>query len=152
MTEEGPPPPVPVFVPPGGQPPPGYVPYYPAAAATPKKPNGNATASLIVSGSALGLLIFTVGFLAPITVIASIVGTVLGHKAKVATDEDPEVGNRDEAIAGFWMGIAGIILAVLAIVLLVALIAWLSTVNEGVDVNEFHNDDLPPELQYDPQF
>lgn len=113
---------MPIFVPPGGQPPPGYVPYYPAHAAPAKKPNGNATASLIVSGGSLATLVFTAGLFGVLTLIASIVGTVLGHKAKTATDLDPEVGQRDEAIAGFWMGIAGIILSLVGIIFWVALI------------------------------
>ncbi len=147
MTE----PPVPIFVPPGGTPPPGYVPYVPGQQYTPppaKKPNGNATASLITSGGALGLLIFTAGMFAPITVIASIVGTILGHKAKVRTDEDPTVGQRDEAVAGFWMGIAGIILAVLAIIIWVVVIVWLASVNEGVDRPEFQHPYVGPDYQY----
>ncbi|MGH2958499.1 MAG: DUF4190 domain-containing protein [Solirubrobacterales bacterium] len=155
MTEVPPPPQGPVFVPPGGQPPPGYVAYYPAHAvppAAPKKPNGTATASLIVSGGALGLLVFTFGVVAPITLIASIIGTVLGHKAKAATDRDPEVGQRDEAIAGFWMGIAGIILAVLAIILVVAFIVWIGMTDEGFDFNDFDErqepSEFPHELQY----
>ena len=138
----------PIFVAPGHAPPPGYVPYYPAQPAPVRKPNGNATASLITSGGALGLLIFTAGMFAPMTVIASIVGTILGHKAKVRTDEDPEVGQRDEAIAGFWMGIAGIVLAVLAIIFWVILIVWLASVNEGVDSTTFHHPYIGPDYQY----
>lgn len=115
----------PIFVAPGHQPPPGYVAYYPAHPAPPKESNGNATASLIVSGGALGLLIFTVGVLAPITLIASIVGTILGHKGKTAAEQNPAMGQRDEAVAGFWMGIAGIVLAALAIIALIVLIVLL---------------------------
>lgn len=141
MSDEQPQPqqPVPVFVPPGGQPPPGYVPYYPAQPIPPKKPNGNATAALIVSGGSLATLIFTIGFSAPLTLIASIVGTVLGHKGKTATDRDPEVGQRNEAIAGFWMGIAGIVLAVLAIAFWVVLILVLIAAdpNSSVDSDWF---------------
>lgn len=141
MTDEQQPP-VPVFVPPGGQPPPGYVPYYPAQAMPAKKPNGNATASLIVSGGSLAMLIFTVGFLSPLTLIASIVGTVLGHNAKTATDRDPEVGQRDEAIAGFWMGIAGIILAVLALAfwVVVILVMIAADPNTSLESDSFFND------------
>lgn len=156
MNSENPPPPPqqPIFVPPGHEPPPGYVAYYPAQPGqpvqpvAPKKSNGTATASLIVSGGALGLLIFTVGLLAPITVIASIVGTVLGHKAKAATDQDPELGQRDEAVAGFWMGIAGIILAVLAIIALVVLIVVLASVDDVSDSSDFHHPYLGPNYEY----
>jgi heme/copper-type cytochrome/quinol oxidase subunit 2 len=115
------------------------VPYYPAQPIPPKKPNGNATAALIVSGGSLATLIFTIGFSAPLTLIASIVGTVLGHKGKTATDRDPEVGQRNEAIAGFWMGIAGIVLAVLAIAFWVVLILVLIAAdpNSSVDSDWF---------------
>lgn len=135
MNDEPQQPPVPVFVPPGGQPPPGYVPYYPAQpeAATPKESNGNATASLIVSGGSLALLVFTVGVLAPITLIASIVGTVLGHKGKTAAEKNPAMGQKDEAVAGFWMGIAGIILAVLAIIVMIVLIVVLVAYGESTE-------------------
>lgn len=154
MTQENPPPQQPIFVPPGHEPPPGYVAYYPAQPGqpvqpvTPKKSNGNATASLIVSGGALALLIFTVGILAPITVIASIVGTVLGHKGKSAADHDPELGQRDEAVAGFWMGIAGIVLAVFAIIALVVLIVVLASVDEVSDSSDFHHPYLGPNYEY----
>ncbi|MBI2690814.1 MAG: DUF4190 domain-containing protein [Solirubrobacterales bacterium] len=131
-------PPAPVFVPAGAQPPPGYVPYYPVPAVPLKKPNGNATASLIISGGSLAALIFTIGFFAPLTLITSIVGTVLGHKAKSATDRDPEVGQRDEAIAGFWMGIGGIILSVLAIAFWVVVIL----VMVAADPNSSFDSDL----------
>jgi hypothetical protein len=142
MNDEQQQPPVPVFVPPGGQPPPGYVPYYPGPAIPVKKPNGNATASLIVSGGSLATLIFTVGFFAPLTLIASIVGTVLGHNGKSATDRDPEVGQRDEAIAGFWMGIAGIVLAVLAIAFWVVFVLVLIAADSGTSLesDSFFND------------
>lgn len=142
MNDQEPQPPVPVFVPPGGQPPPGYVPYYPATAVPAKKPNGNATASLIVSGGSLATLIFTVGFFAPLTVIASIIGTILGHSGKSATDRDPEVSQRDEAVAEFWMGIAGIVLSVLAIAFWVALILVLIAAdpNTSFEGESFFND------------
>jgi hypothetical protein len=138
----------PIFVAPGQAPPPGYLPYYPGQQIPSRKPNGNATASLITSGGALALLIFTAGILAPMTAVASVVGTVLGHKAKVRTDEDPEVGQRDEAIAGFWMGIAGIVLAVIAIIVWVIVIVWLASVNEGVDSSTFHHPYIGPDYQY----
>ena len=141
MTDEQQKPPVPVFVPPGGQPPPGYVPYYPgpAVAVPTKKSNGTATASLIVSGGSLATLIFTLGLFAPLTLIASIVGTVLGHNGKAATDRDSELGQRDEAIAGFWMGIAGIVISVLALAfwVVVVLIMIAADPNTSIDGDWF---------------
>ncbi|MBJ7355312.1 MAG: DUF4190 domain-containing protein [Thermoleophilaceae bacterium] len=122
----------PIFVPPGHAPPPGYVAYYPAQPGVGhKESNGNATASLIVSGGALGLLIFTVGVLAPLTLIASIVGTVLGHKGKKAAEQNPAMGQKDEAVAGFWMGIAGIVLAALAVIAMIVLIVLLVAYGES---------------------
>lgn len=134
--------PPPQFVPPGGgqQPPPppgGYPPYgyHPQYQPLPKKPtNTYAMGGLIVSGASLGLLIFTAGILAPLTLIGSIVGTVLGHKGKTDFDQGKAVQQRDEGLAGFWMGIAGIILAVLAIAIWVAVIIVIAS--SDIDWND----------------
>jgi hypothetical protein len=111
-------------------PPPGYTPY----AQTPRPPagpsNGHATVSLIVSGGSLALLLFTAGIVSPITLIASIVGTILGHKGKTDVDQGKTTRSRDEAVAGFWMGIAGIVLSVLA------LIAWIAVIVIAIAVDD----------------
>jgi hypothetical protein len=89
---------------------PGYYPYYSGP------DNGLAVASLTVAIIAIVVWFLTGGFLAPITIIASIVAVVLGHKGKKAVDEGRTRKNRDVAMAGFWTGIAGIVLAVLSTV------------------------------------
>lgn len=123
----------PIFVAEGHEPPPGYVAYYPAQATATKESNGNATASLIVSGAGLGLLIFSVGILAPFTLIASIVGTILGHKGKTAAEKNPAMGQKDEAVAGFWMGIAGIILGGLAVIALIVIVIAIVAYGDSTD-------------------
>lgn len=85
-----------------------YQPYY----AGPD--NGLATASLVTAVIALALLVFTAGWSAPISVIASAISIFLGHKGKKAVDEGRTRKNRDVAVAGFWTGIAGVVLSILA--------------------------------------
>lgn len=77
--------------------------------------NGLAIASLTVAIIAIAAMFFTAGISAPISIIASVVAVVLGHKGRKAVDEGRTRKHRDVAVAGFWTGIAGIVLAVLAI-------------------------------------
>lgn len=78
--------------------------------------NGLAVASLSLGIIAIALMFFTAGFSAPLSIICSIVGVVLGLKGKKAVDEGRTRKHRDVAVAGFWTSIAGIVLAVVAIV------------------------------------
>jgi uncharacterized membrane protein len=127
-----------VFVPPGAQPPPGYV-LHPTGAQLQSKPsNGYAVAGMIVSGLSIALLVFTAGVFAPITLVASIVGTVLGHKGKTDVDQGKSTEQRDLAVAGFWMGISGIILSVLAILVWVAIILIAIAADDSNSAVEFH--------------
>lgn len=139
MTEEGgiqpepagPPPAAPVFVPQGGQLQPGQYPYY---AYPPAQPTNNlAVASIITTCCSLGLLLVSLGLFAPVTAVASGIGMYLGHRGKVAVDVGEAVQQRDLAIAGFWVGVAGLILSILAIVAWIVLIAVLAS----LDWNEF---------------
>lgn len=95
--------------------------------------NNLAVASIITSCSSLGLLLISIGLFAPICAIASTVGCVLGHKGKVAVDEGRAAKQRDLSIAGFWVGVAGLILSLLAIVAWVLLVVVL----QSLDWNEF---------------
>jgi uncharacterized membrane protein len=128
----------PVFVPPGAQPPPGYLPYNPAGAPAPRPTNGYAVASMVVSGTSLGFLIFTAGLLSPITLIASIIGTVLGHKGKTDVDQGKATQQRDLAVAGFWMGVSGIVLSVLAVIAWIAVIVIAVAADDTHSTYEFH--------------
>lgn len=89
---------------------PGYYPYYTGP------DNGLAVASLTVAIIAIVMLFFTAGFSAPVSIVASIIAVVLGLKGKKAVDEGRTRKHRDVALAGFWTGIAGIVLAALAVV------------------------------------
>jgi hypothetical protein len=124
--------------PPGyGTPYPGQQPYYPPPG-YPYAPvgqyrydsgpdNGLAIASLTVAILAIVAMFFTAGFAAPISIVASIVAVVLGLKGKKAVEEGRTRKHRDVAVAGFWTGIAGIVLAVLAIVAWVLVFVFADT-------------------------
>lgn len=109
----------PGFPPPAPYAPPGayyaqpgyYQPYYSGP------DNGLANASLITGVISIAALIFTGGFSAPLSLIASIIAIVLGHKGKKAVDEGRTRKSRDVAVGGFWTGIAGVVLSVLAVAL-----------------------------------
>ncbi len=95
---------------PGYQQPGGYVSY-------PIEPsNDAAVASLITSLTAIGFLVLSTGILAPLTLIASIVGIVLGRKGMKNVDEGRTRKQRDMAQGGFISGIVGVVIAVLAII------------------------------------
>lgn len=103
---------------------------YPHYAYPPRLPTNNlAVASIITSCCSLGLLLISLGLFAPICAIASVIGTILGHKGKVAVDEGREVQQRDLAIAGFWVGTAGWILSLVAIAAWIVLILVLSNLD-----------------------
>lgn len=77
--------------------------------------NGLANASLITAIISIAALVFTAGFSAPLSLIASIVAIVLGHKGKKAVDEGRTRKSRDVAVGGFWTGIAGVVLSIIGI-------------------------------------
>ena len=77
--------------------------------------NGPATGSIVTAIISIPALVFTAGFSAPLSLIASVIAIFLGHKGKKAVDEGRTQKNRDTAVAGFWTGIAGVVLSVLAI-------------------------------------
>ncbi|MGK2878098.1 MAG: hypothetical protein ACSLFF_05925 [Solirubrobacterales bacterium] len=137
----------PIFVPPGQTPPPGYTAYYPGQPQQPLPTNGYAVAGMIVSGTSLGFLFLSAGVLAPLTLLSSIVGTVLGHKGKTDFDQGKAVQQRDVAVAGFWTGIAGIVLAILAIAAWAALIIFLISIDETSSSFDWHDELMDPDGQ-----
>ncbi|MFY9265270.1 MAG: hypothetical protein WAO61_07570 [Solirubrobacterales bacterium] len=92
----------------------------------PAPKNDAAIASLIAAISSIGGLVLTVGLLAPLSLIASIVAIILGVKGKKAVDEGRTTKDRDVAIGGIWTGVAGIVLSVVAIAGWVVFIVWIS--------------------------
>ncbi|MBJ7459115.1 MAG: hypothetical protein JHD02_08010 [Thermoleophilaceae bacterium] len=144
-----PPPPhqAPIFVPPGQAPPPGYTAHYPVQPQGPLPTNGYAMAGLIVSGSSLAFLFLSAGILAPATLFISIIGTVLGHKGKTDVDQGKAAQQRDIGVAGFWTGIAGIILSVLALAAWAALLIFMISLDEASSSFDWHDEFMTPDGQ-----
>jgi hypothetical protein len=96
----------PVFLPPDG-----------AGAATAQPQSNKAVWALIFGSGSLGLLVFSAGLLFFLTVPASIVGWVLGSRAKRASD------GRDQANVAVIIAIVGLVLGVIAAGIWIALFA-----------------------------
>jgi hypothetical protein len=96
----------PVFLPPEG-----------AGAASAKPRNNKAVWALIFGSGSLGLLVFSAGLLFFLTLPASIVGWILGSRAKRASN------GRDQADVAVTIAIVGLILSVVAAGIWIALFA-----------------------------
>jgi hypothetical protein len=96
----------PVFLPPDG-----------AGAASAQPRNNKAVWALIFGSGSLGLLVFSAGLLFFLTLPASIVGWVLGSRAKRASN------GRDQANVAVIIAIVGLILGVIAAGIWIALFA-----------------------------
>jgi hypothetical protein len=96
----------PVFLPPDG-----------ARAATAQPQNNKAVWALIFGSGSLGLLVFSAGLLFFLTLPASIVGWVLGSRAKRASN------GRDQANVAVIIAIVGLVLSVIAAGIWIALFA-----------------------------
>ena len=96
----------PVFLPPDG-----------AGAATAQPQSNKAVWALIFGSGSLGLLVFSAGLLFFLTLPASIVGWVLGSRAKRASN------GRDQANVAVIIAIVGLVLGVIAAGIWIALFA-----------------------------
>jgi hypothetical protein len=96
----------PVFLPPDA-----------AGAATAQPESKKAVWALIFGSGSLGLLVFSAGLLFFLTLPASIVGWVLGSRAKRASD------GRDQANVAVIIAIVGLVLSVIAAGIWIALFA-----------------------------
>jgi hypothetical protein len=96
----------PVFLPPGA-----------AGAAAAQPQNNKAVWALIFGSGSLGLLVFSAGLLFFLTLPASIVGWVLGSRAKRTTN------GRDQANVAVIIAIVGLVLSVIAAGIWIALFA-----------------------------
>jgi hypothetical protein len=96
----------PVFLPPDA-----------AGAATAQPQNNKAVWALIFGSGSLGLLVFSAGLLFFLTVPASIVGWVLGSRAKRTSN------GRDQANVAVIIAIVGLVLGVIAAGIWIALFA-----------------------------
>ena len=92
----------------------GYPSYEAWSRATQGPPNNAAVAGFITSISSLGLLVFILGLSAPLTFIASIVGTIVSRNGIKKVDSGETKKNRDLGQWGFWLGIAGVVLSLIA--------------------------------------
>jgi hypothetical protein len=96
----------PVFLPPDG-----------AGAGTAQPQNNKAVWALIFGSGSLGLLVFSAGLLFFLTIPASIVGWVLGSRAKRSAN------GRDQANVAVIIAIVGLVLSVIAAGIWIALFA-----------------------------
>lgn len=97
----------PVFVPPN----------VPAGGPGRKRESSRAVAALATGAAGLGLLVFSAGMLFVVTLPASIVGWVLGNRAKQA-----DAGN-DEANVAVIIGIVGTVFGVIAAIVWIVIVA-----------------------------
>lgn len=105
-----------------------------------RRTNNQAVWGLVLAISGLGLLVFTVGLSAPLSLPASVAGLALGVKGKRRVDRGEPVGDRPMAVAAQVTGIVGVVLGVLALafwVLLIALGEW----NFDFETDPFPRDD-----------
>jgi hypothetical protein len=96
---------------------PAFLPPNAAGAATAQPQSNKAVWALIFGSGSLGLLVFSAGLLFFLTLPASIVGWVLGSKARSGSN------GRDQANVAVIIAIVGLILSVIAAGIWIALIA-----------------------------
>jgi hypothetical protein len=138
--------PEPVFAPQGGQVPP------PRAGAPPGAPtwqpapqpwaypqqrapdNNQAIAGFVLSLVSLGLLVVTLGLSSIISLGCAIAGMILGRKGVNRVDAGETPKHRGLGQAGFWTGLAGLILS------LIATAAWVAVLVAALTDDEFRND------------
>ena len=96
---------------------PAFLPPNAAGAATAQPQNNKAVWALIFGSGSLGLLVFSAGLLFFLTLPASIVGWVLGSKARHGSN------GRDQANVAVIIAIIGLILSVIAAGIWIALVA-----------------------------
>jgi hypothetical protein len=97
--------------------PPNFLPPDAAVAASAQAQNNKAVWALIFGSGSLGLLVFSAGLLFFLTLPASIVGWVLGSRAKRASN------GRDQANVAVIIAIVGLVLSVIAAAIWIALFA-----------------------------
>jgi uncharacterized membrane protein len=74
------------------------------------------------NGYGVGALVCSIVGFFTIPIVLGIVGMVLGHMGMKAADQG-RANNRNVAVAGFWVGLAQIIVYVVLIVVLILLFA-----------------------------
>jgi hypothetical protein len=99
--------------------------------------NSPAVTGFILSITAIGTLVIFFGLLAPLTIGLSIAGLVVSRNGIKKVERGETSKNRTLAGWGFWLGVAGTVLAVLAIAGWVALFI--------ADPDAFEDDDFDPD-------
>jgi hypothetical protein len=139
-------PPAPVYQAPQAQPPPPGSSYPPAAPgwqpapqpwAYPQPPapeNNQAIAGFVLSLVSLGLLVVSLGLSSVISLGCAIAGMVFGRKGVNRVDAGETPKHRGLGQAGFWIGLAGLILS------LIATAAWVAVLVAALTDDEFRND------------
>ncbi|MGH2906124.1 MAG: hypothetical protein ACRDKI_05080 [Solirubrobacterales bacterium] len=82
--------------------------------------NDQAVISIVSGSISLGLLFLSGGIASPLTLIASGLAVFFGQRGQDNIRSGKTTEHRDTAVAGFWVGITGVILSTLAI------LAWLA--------------------------
>ena len=77
--------------------------------------NAPALGGFITSLASIGALVFFLGLLSPLTLIASIISTVVSRNGSQKVERGETTKHADLAKWGFWLGILGVVLSVLAI-------------------------------------
>jgi hypothetical protein len=141
-------PPPPAYQPPPGyqqpppyQPPPVYHPPAPGYGWTPppKQPDNNpALAGFITSAVSGAFWLFSGGTLTPLTIPGAIVGMVLARRGKEKVEAGETQKHKDLAQAGFWIGLAVLILSVLSTIAWVLFIVLVASTDSSND--SFNND------------
>jgi hypothetical protein len=84
--------------------------------------NSPALGGFITSLASIGALVFFLGLLSPLTLIASIVATFVSRNGSQKVERGETTKHADLAKWGFWLGILGVVLSVLAMAAWLALI------------------------------
>ena len=110
---------------PYGYPPPGQqAPYWPQTVYWQQEPgNTPAMVGFIMSIASIATTFMSIGFLSPITLLVSIASTIVSRTGQKKVDRGETRKSRDLATWGFWLGIAGIVLALLALTIWIVAIA-----------------------------
>jgi hypothetical protein len=130
-----------------GQPPYGGPPQQPYGAGSPysqpqygwhqaEPDNTPATAGFILSITSIGTLILFFGFLSPLNLCVSIAGIFVSRNGIRKVERGETTRSKDLAKWGFWLGIAGAVLAALALAAYIALISSGAEWLEDLENNE----------------
>jgi hypothetical protein len=96
--------------------------------------NNHAVAGFVLSLVSLGLLVVSVGISTVISVGGAIAGMVLSRKGVRRVDAGETPRHRGLGQAGFWIGVAALVLSLLATA------AWLAVLIAAISDDEFRDD------------